>query len=82
MMMVMKQSVPGKFRPEKRCPYCFSKQLHVEDASVSEGVEKRFGRFKFICRCKRCGGACVDLSDLKTEEEYRLEAEKRSAVTT
>lgn len=82
MMMIMKQSVPGKYRPEKRCPYCFSKQLRVEDADISEGVEKRFGRFKFILRCKRCGGACVDISDLKTEEECRLEAEKRSATVT
>ena len=64
MLMVMMQQREGKARPEKRCPYCFSRQLKVEDVDVANEHERRFGLFKFVYRCKRCDGVCVGLSNL------------------
>lgn len=71
MMMVMNHPLKGKIRPEKRCPYCFSRRLSVEDVDVATDNELRFGRFKFILRCKQCRGVCVDLNNLETEQELR-----------
>jgi uncharacterized protein with PIN domain len=64
MIMVMTQPREGKARPEKRCPYCFSRQLKVEDVDVANEHERRFGSLKFVYRCKRCNGVCVGLSNL------------------
>lgn len=65
-MMVMRH------KGEKRCPYCFSRQLKVDDYDVAhEKYHKRFGHFWFRYKCKRCKGFCESVHNLRDTEKIK-----------
>ena len=50
----------------QRCPFCFSRQMRILDYDLAEGTETRYGTYKFIKKCKKCGGrfkTIVDFTD-------------------
>jgi DNA-directed RNA polymerase subunit RPC12/RpoP len=49
---------------EQRCPYCFSRKLVILDYDLAEGGESRYGKYKFIKKCNRCGGRFKVLIDI------------------
>jgi DNA-directed RNA polymerase subunit RPC12/RpoP len=53
--MVMWHPLPNGTK-EQRCPYCFSRKMRILDYDLAEGVEARYGKYKFIKKCLKCGG--------------------------
>lgn len=77
-MMVMKTIL--RTRIHRQCPYCLGINLEVTDYDVANEAEKRLGDFKFILKCKNCGGTCMDINSLETNRELR-EKNKQKELT-
>lgn len=66
---------------DKRCPFCYSKRLVVNDYGLSEPrFHEKLGKFWFELKCKNCGGLCEDINNLDSSEKREARKQKKEAV--
>jgi len=77
--MVMWHTLPDG-RKEQRCPYCFSRKMRILDYSSSEGIEVKYGAYKFIKKCLRCGGRFKTILDIDDDGNHLRTREVKTDV--
>lgn len=66
---------------EKRCPFCFSRKLRVDDYDIADPKYwERFGRFWFKMVCLKCGGECEDINNLEPTSLRKEKAELKKKL--
>ena len=56
----------------QRCPYCFSKNLKVQDYRLASENELKYGDYYFKLKCSNCGGISESITVMYIDEPLRL----------